>query len=348
MVGLERLRRMACPITGHAAVHDLLLGVAASAVAVWALTQAFPGVPVDAGSVTLRVAVVPSLHGGVTIQAPPLGELAASSFTAPARVVARADSIHIGSVDPLLRGVSTPRFEVPDDVDLARVVGLAVLIDAVAAALLGALLALALRLPRTRVVRVATAAAAVVVAVGLLGVLTHRSSVYDEPQRTGAWAALPELDTASLTSGRIEGALGEQLARFGFNLTGFYTALTSDARSFALRDDSRVVLVVPADLPSDVLAAAREWFDPDLVTDPSRLSVPEVVASDGGVRLADGQVAPLGMSEAADGALTADLVVLYLDPDTDQLHALDQVTLDGDSATLARLTVDADAGEDAP
>lgn len=340
MAGLARLRQAVRPIVGHPAVHDVLLGVAASTAAVWMLTQVLPGVPVDAGSVRLRVTVVPSLHGGVTVQAPPLGELAADSFTAPARVVARADAIHVGAVDPLLRGVATPRFEVPDSVDLARVVGLAVLADAAAAALLGALLGLVLRLPPARVGRIAAAGAAVVVAVGFLALITHRATAYDEPQRTGAWAALPELDSASLSRGHIEGALGEQLARFGANLTGFYRALTTDARNFALRDDSRAVLVVPEGLPSDVLTATQDWFGPETVTDPQRLVVPGVLRTDEGLRLPDGRVAPVRLIDSPDGDLAADLAVLYLDPDTGQLRATDLVTLAGNSATLERLPAD--------
>lgn len=340
MTTVAQLRTRGRAIRRSHPVQDVALGLLASLAGVWILTQVFPGVPLHAGSVTLRVTVVPALTGGLTIQAPPLGDLSADSFVGPARVVARTGSVDVGAVDSVLRGESRPEIAAPDTVDLARAVGSAILLDAAAAAAFGALVALTLRRERARVLRVSATGAAVVIVVGFLGLLTHDPAAYDAPRRTGAWAALPELSPETLSQGRIGGALGDQLVRFGSNLTGFYAALAADARASGLRGDSEVVLVVPDGLPPDTRAAAMDWFDPDRVTGPAgATAVTAVTVTDDGLLLPDGRAAPLGVGTA--GEQTPDrFVVLYVDPDTAQLRAVDLVTVDEEGATLQRLAVD--------
>jgi hypothetical protein len=336
MGSAARLRAWWGPVHRSRWPGDLALALASALLGVWVLVQLFPGLPVQAGSVTLRVTVVPAATGGLTVQAPPLGDLAADSFNAPARVVARTTSIDVTAVDSLIRGGPGPQFRPPSAVDLARAVGAAVLLDAAAAGLFGLLVALALRLGGHRVGRVALAAAASVVLVGFLGLLTHDPAAYDEPQRTGAWAALPELTPEALSEGQIGGPLGDQLARFGQNLTGFYAALTADARSAGLRDDSRVVLVLPDGLPDQTRATAEAWFRPSLVTGAAGAAqVSSVTLTDSGLELPDGSVAPLS-TDIGGSPVTSRFVVLYLDPATQQLRAVDLVTVDGGGVSLDR------------
>jgi hypothetical protein len=229
--------------------------------------------------------------------------------------------------------------QAPGAAELSRVIGLALLLDAAAAAAFGALLALALRLGRLRATRASLSAAAAVVLVGFVGLLTHDTAAYAQPERTGAWAALPELSPVSLTEGRIGGDLGAQLTRFGQNLTGFYAALTADARAAGVRDDSRVVLVVPDGLPATARAAAIAWFRPDAVVRPGEVPASAAVTTTpDGLALPDGSTAPLTPG-TADEASPSRFAVLYLDPASGALRAVDLVTVDGAGATLERRTV---------
>jgi hypothetical protein len=339
MRAVQWLRTRLAVIGRSHAAQDVALGVVASAAGVWVLVQVFPGVPLQAGSVDLRVTVVPALTGGLTVEAPPLGNLSADSFTAPARVVAHVESIDVGAVDGILRGTAPPSVGTPDAAQLSRVIGLALALDAGAAAAFGIVLAVALRLGRSRAARVSLSAAATVVLVGFVGLLTQDTAAYAQPERTGAWAALPELSPVSLAEGRIGGDLGAQLTRFGQNLTGFYAALTADARAAGLRDDSRVVLVVPDGLPATARASAVAWFEPDAVVPPEELQpTAEVTSTPDGLVLPDGSTAPLTPG-TADEVSPSRFAVLYLDPDSGALRAVDLVTVDGAGATLERRTV---------
>ena len=249
-----------------------MLTVAAAAVAALVSVWLFAAAGADGGDFSLRLSVSPSLGGGVTVNAAPLGTLSADSFVAPAHLVVDvgdlAPKVVSATVNEALAG-ATPSVLERDASDLfsegvsrglTRLLVVSLLLGALGGAAAGLLLR---RHPRDT----ALGAGVGLVTIGLLAGLawfTHDPSAYRSPTATGAFAAQPV--TGDPRPGTLpDPDVGSYLGKLQRNLAGLYRGFLLPVESAAARQGASRVVVAVAGTSDDLTRAVAATSEAEYV-----------------------------------------------------------------------------------
>ncbi len=249
-----------------------MLTVAVAAVAALVSVWLFATAGADGGDFSLRLSVSPSLGGGVTVDAAPLGTLSADSFLAPAHLVVDVGDLKpqvvSATVNETLAG-ATPSVLERDASDLfsegvSRGLTRLLLVSLLLGALGGAAAGLLLRRNRRDT---ALGAGVGLVTIGLIAGLawyTHDPSAYRSPTSTGAFAAQPV--TGYPRPGTLpDPDVGSYLGKLQRNLAGLYGGFLLPVESAAARQGATRVVVAVAGTSDDLTRAVASTAEADYV-----------------------------------------------------------------------------------
>ncbi|MBO0868900.1 MAG: metallophosphoesterase [Micromonosporaceae bacterium] len=182
----------------------------------------------DVGPFSARFSITPALHGGTTVEIPPLGSLDLRSHQAPVRLTIRLESLDQARTLALAtdrNGLTAAGQQAVSDVERG-VIRLA--LQSAGAAILGAMALGALLFRRMNRVAICGAMATVaVLASGAAALLTFRPSSVEEPRFNGLLAKAPAVVGDAR---RISGQFNQyqlELQRLVTNMTRLYSTFSN-------------------------------------------------------------------------------------------------------------------------
>jgi predicted phosphodiesterase len=238
----------------------------------------------DVGPARLVISVVPATAGQTVVELPPFGAVSAPTHAGPVRLDVRLEEIDIVGAARFARGraLSVPATLGPDAVEILPVTGLSALLwrmlggGALAAALAGLVVALALRRKRLVVaIAVALAVAVPGIAVGV-AYGTWNVSAFREPTLRGNLAYAPQLvDIFSTRVANIR-RLRDEAAVLASNLAAYYADDRSLASGGAMPGTFRVLHITDQHLDAVGAELARSIsrsYETSLVIDTGDLPI---------------------------------------------------------------------------
>ena len=249
-----------------AAVVLVALLAGGSAMAVLGATEQRVG-PVD-----VRLALVPSWHGGTQVEVPPLGDLTLDTHSGPVRLRATVTGIRVEDVQALLSGGST-RAQVAEQIATELRAGVQRLVlRSALVALVAAAAAAGLLFRGWRAALAGVGATAVVLAgSGAAAAATARPEALSEPTYTGLLSQAPSL-AGNLTDigGRFD-SYRARVATLAGSVSQLYATLSGLPEDLGGEEDDVRVLWV-SDVHNNpeaysIMATLVEQFDVQAVVD---------------------------------------------------------------------------------